>query len=314
MPIRRLFLFRPFLSYGGLSCGGLSLGVLPFLALPLLLLVGLSSAVAGSDGTPASAARETREALDMARAELQRDLSNEALSDDEATDFRAYLLSLEQQLEQQCDLLPEHRRPTEVCELAPKNTVSVDTAHEQTVGERGESLDQELEASLSAFDQMLLEEQETLSAQTARAASDGGDNGGDNGGDSDGNQAGKGKGKGKGEGNGKGRKSRRGRDQQDDTNNASDAEQNAEGQGSHKGREQSQANAHTDPNRPARWEDVATPPDKSSQSAADRSREPTDGQDDDVVARQIREAAEKEADPKLREKLWEEYRRYKRGL
>jgi hypothetical protein len=33
--------------------------------------------------------------------------------------------------------------------------------------------------------------------------------------------------------------------------------------------------------------------------------------DDDVVARQIREAAEKEEDPVLRERLWEEYDRYK---
>lgn len=38
-----------------------------------------------------------------------------------------------------------------------------------------------------------------------------------------------------------------------------------------------------------------------------------DGSDDDVVARQIREAAMKETDPELREKLWEEYRRYKKG-
>jgi hypothetical protein len=36
-----------------------------------------------------------------------------------------------------------------------------------------------------------------------------------------------------------------------------------------------------------------------------------DGSDDDVVARQIREAAMKEPDPKLRERLWEEYRKYK---
>ena len=35
------------------------------------------------------------------------------------------------------------------------------------------------------------------------------------------------------------------------------------------------------------------------------------GNDDDVVARQIREAALNETDPELREKLWEEYRRYK---
>ncbi len=35
------------------------------------------------------------------------------------------------------------------------------------------------------------------------------------------------------------------------------------------------------------------------------------GGDDDIVARQIREAAQKEKDPQLREKLWDEYRKYK---
>lgn len=38
-----------------------------------------------------------------------------------------------------------------------------------------------------------------------------------------------------------------------------------------------------------------------------------DGSDDDIVARQIREAAMKETDPALREKLWDEYRKYKKG-
>jgi hypothetical protein len=35
------------------------------------------------------------------------------------------------------------------------------------------------------------------------------------------------------------------------------------------------------------------------------------GNDDDVVARQLREAAMREADPEVRERLWNEYRRYK---
>jgi hypothetical protein len=34
---------------------------------------------------------------------------------------------------------------------------------------------------------------------------------------------------------------------------------------------------------------------------------------DDIVARQLREAAEKETDPELKKKLWEEYRKYKEG-
>jgi hypothetical protein len=37
------------------------------------------------------------------------------------------------------------------------------------------------------------------------------------------------------------------------------------------------------------------------------------GSDDDIVARQLREAAMKEKDPELREKLWQEYRDYKKG-
>ena len=39
-----------------------------------------------------------------------------------------------------------------------------------------------------------------------------------------------------------------------------------------------------------------------------------DGSDDDVVARQLREAAEKETDTELKKKLWEEYRKYKKGV
>ena len=34
-------------------------------------------------------------------------------------------------------------------------------------------------------------------------------------------------------------------------------------------------------------------------------------EDDDIVARQLREAAQKETDPELRKKLWEEYWKYK---
>jgi hypothetical protein len=37
------------------------------------------------------------------------------------------------------------------------------------------------------------------------------------------------------------------------------------------------------------------------------------GEDDDIVARQLREAAEKETDPELRKKLWKEYETYKKN-
>jgi len=38
-----------------------------------------------------------------------------------------------------------------------------------------------------------------------------------------------------------------------------------------------------------------------------------DPEKDDIVARQLREAAEKETDPQLREKLWKEYEQYKKN-
>jgi hypothetical protein len=45
----------------------------------------------------------------------------------------------------------------------------------------------------------------------------------------------------------------------------------------------------------------------------DRRKGPATSDDDDIVARQLREAAEKETDPELKEKLWEEYEAYKKG-
>ncbi len=49
----------------------------------------------------------------------------------------------------------------------------------------------------------------------------------------------------------------------------------------------------------------------SGASADDRHR--TDYEDDDIVARQLREAAENETDPELKEKLWKEYEEYKKN-
>lgn len=53
---------------------------------------------------------------------------------------------------------------------------------------------------------------------------------------------------------------------------------------------------------------------QGTEAAAGQSEQTTDSQDDDIVARQLREAAEKETDPVLKEKLWKEYRDYKKGL
>lgn len=56
-------------------------------------------------------------------------------------------------------------------------------------------------------------------------------------------------------------------------------------------------------------------PGLSEEEIAERTPEDVgDGRDDDIVARQLREAAINESDPELREKLWEEYRDYRASI
>jgi hypothetical protein len=51
--------------------------------------------------------------------------------------------------------------------------------------------------------------------------------------------------------------------------------------------------------------------DASGNGAA--SREIPNGNDDDVIARRLRKAAEQETDPELKDKLWKEYVEYKKN-
>jgi hypothetical protein len=67
---------------------------------------------------------------------------------------------------------------------------------------------------------------------------------------------------------------------------------------------------------PVRGDGTSTPPRgpagaESDRRAAKRVESNESGSDDDIIARQLREAAEKETDPILKKKLWEEYRKYK---
>ena len=55
-------------------------------------------------------------------------------------------------------------------------------------------------------------------------------------------------------------------------------------------------------------------PGKGGKASAEPARSTDNTQDDDIVARQLREAAEKETDPVLKEKLWKEYNDYKKAL
>jgi len=53
-------------------------------------------------------------------------------------------------------------------------------------------------------------------------------------------------------------------------------------------------------------------PGEGDQNSSREQKRPYDKEDDDIVARQLREAAENETNPELKEKLWKEYEAYKK--
>lgn len=53
---------------------------------------------------------------------------------------------------------------------------------------------------------------------------------------------------------------------------------------------------------------------KQSQTPPTSGNKDLSQTDDDIIAKQLKEAAEQETDPEVKEKLWEEYRKYKEGI
>ena len=154
----------------------------------------------------------------------------------------------------------------------------------QTSEEKVASLDQEFSTTLGEFDDMLLEEQERVSAHIPRQRES-----------AQGNQYGQ----------------------------SSSAENSGATAGG--GAEPSQGSpgdrgAESDPGETGDGVEQSGSAEGAGQGRTKSSRvPPTEGsrdmsEDDDVVARQLREAAEQETDPEVKEKLWEEYRKYKEGI
>jgi hypothetical protein len=160
----------------------------------------------------------------------------------------------------------------------------------KTPDERRDALDRDLANSLSKFDAMLLKEQQEVAAKraehgTGAGAASGSGAGGE--GEASGGSAG------------------------------GTATAAGTAGGSAASASKDKATGSSSSSRGGRGRDVATAPEGApTEEQGDASRVPADvgdGRNDDVVARQIREAAIAEQDPAIRAKLWDEYRRYKRG-
>ena len=212
----------------------------------------------------------------------QRELNG--LSGTEATDYAAYIARLQRRVFEDCQsvLALGGSYPDDLpCQVgAPSETGSADIVMqaERTAEEQVAALDAMLMAGLGEYDERLLREQERIKAAAPNTNSDSGDGSGGEGEGEDGTEG----------------------DAGDQGRNSGGVAGNSQQTGATGGQRQ------------------GGPVDSSQGSgdAGNDSDQPADigdGSDDDVVARQLREAAEKESDPELKAKLWEEYRRYKRG-
>ena len=168
-----------------------------------------------------------------------------------------------------------------------------------TNAEQVAALDARLSGSLAEFDQLLLEEARKTQARAPASGSSrayaggsgtkaGGKGSAQSGEDGSGRQAGS-------EGTGQ---SEAGGSKPGSASTSADGSTDSQPQGSGPGSPGGRIDG-TDPGAPGQT--AAVPPDVG------------DGSDDDIVARQIRRAAETERDPELRERLWDEYRKYKQG-
>lgn len=212
------------------------------------------------------------------------------LSGAEAADYAAYVARLQRRVFEDCQDVLRSGSPypedLPCADFTQAVTQSADIAlqSERTAEEQVAALDAMLMAGLGEYDERLLREQERIKAASPNTNQDSGNNGGGMG----------------GEGGGVGAGGDAGGDSGDQGSNGGGVAGNKRETGASGG-------------QPAGG---ATDNSKGAGDAGDDSDQPAeipDGSDDDVVARQLREAAEKEADPELKAKLWEEYRRYKRG-
>jgi hypothetical protein len=216
-----------------------------------------------------------------------------ALVGAEASDYAAYVARLQRRVAEDCAALSDAGVPAPEEMSCPRfetavttRSAAIDQGAEQSREERIASLDVELASGLADFDELLLREQERVKSAAPRSASAGGMGGGT---DEDGH-GGDG-----GDGNGDGKNSAG-----DTGTGGASTDDGVWSQGGG-GAERSSTGAGGTQARTSRTGATRQPPGIP------------DGGDDDVVARQLREAAEKETDPELQKKLWDEYRKYKQG-
>lgn len=207
----------------------------------------------------------------------------------EVADFADWISQLSDQLFEDCQKLAAISSaplPADLpcSQLSARNpaAANIDIAAEATEAQKTKQLTDQLNGSLGEFDERLLREQDRIKAQTPQTETTasskvGGASGGEQANDSGSSL--------------------------DNTGDGGEAIQQGKQDGEIDNEDTRTASNET-----------GTPASSPSGTRGNVPEDIPDGSDDDVIARQIREAAEKETDPELRAKLWDEYRRYREAI
>ena len=239
-----------------------------------------------------SEATEARIASELEKLKNSGAASPEALKKYEAYLARAHEMVVEnreivKEMEAAYAKLAPPRQPASSSTTAKEADISDPSIPDEEALDEKAALEREFNESLAAFDEMLLKKWDEILARSAKKMRDLSEEVGETGGHS-GQEA-----------EGEETSSREGTSEaQGGTEDTGEGEMRSE-----EGTEAQEAAAE-------RGESESKGEDKGQ--TVTQKRPTHDGHDDDIVARQLREAAEKETDPELKAKLWKEYEEYKR--
>lgn len=259
------------------------------------IVVSLQDIQAEQRSTDSARLRSNILALDRVQKNIRQTIGSRksvhALSRREERELLIFVDYLRERNRQYCGQLEKQAGPEAVADLpCPDERPGPPRVKVRTTGEELADLDRQLNASLGEFDEMLLKEQERIAAHQPRHRESGGSATSGGAGDFGG--------------------------QQGEQRNGSDSgtQEARSGAGREQGRASGASGQRKNTGQAAATGATASGSQGQAQSGSVNG---TGGDrlhtDDDIVARQLREAAEKETDPELKEKLWQEYRKYKAG-
>jgi hypothetical protein len=300
-------------------------------AVMMVLLLGTVSCAAATPVTSSEdGLQQSVIALDRVRHQAVHDLvvkkQQESLTEKQQQDYEKFIVFLTVKIDEYCRILRTEESEAVVNRLpCPEGNQALDGSTQaesvQTSEEQVQDLERLFSNSLEQFDDKLLKEEERLSARQPRDRESGYSKGGPQGQAGEGQTSGTGQasGQGLGQDSGSGQPSGpEGAAGQDGATGETAGTRTAEGTTSSAagtGEEGAGASGQgADSGEGAGPLAGGSGAGQTGSTSAEPGKVALDSSDDDVVARQLREAAENEKDPELKKKLWEEYRKYKEGV